>query len=303
MAAFSPRSGNTSAPKALQTFTIDLRKNELVSLSMGEAKRSGRQTLLARLLAVQPHCIYCGGTTPATTVDHMPPITMFALRQRPKGLEFPSCAECNEGGSAAEQVAGMMCRIYSGANEGQHSEEISRIIRTVGNNHPGLLREIYPTGIQRAEFLKERYRYPTNAAAPINASGPLLNAAMRRFAAKQALALHYHIARSVVPMSGGVALRWLTNIEAMNGEIPHDLLAHMGRPETLKQGRFTATEQFQFSHVMTEDKAMTAHFASFRESFAILAFVAIDAAALAEAPEELSFRPGFLKTPAPTNGA
>jgi len=33
----------------------------------------------------------------ADTIEHMPPIQMFRLRQRPKGMEYPACRGCNNG--------------------------------------------------------------------------------------------------------------------------------------------------------------------------------------------------------------
>ena len=51
--------------------------------SMGEGKRKRRAH--AAVLEGCPWCIYCADV-PATTVDHVPPIIMFAQRQRPKVL-------------------------------------------------------------------------------------------------------------------------------------------------------------------------------------------------------------------------
>jgi hypothetical protein len=56
---------------------------------MGESKRNRR--VHAAVLDGCPWCVYCGGDVPATTVDHVPSIIMFAQRQRPKGLAFGSC--------------------------------------------------------------------------------------------------------------------------------------------------------------------------------------------------------------------
>jgi hypothetical protein len=50
---------------------------------------------------------YCGGMNEATTIDHMPPITIFDHRQRPRGLESSACKPCNSGGRLAEQIVGL----------------------------------------------------------------------------------------------------------------------------------------------------------------------------------------------------
>jgi hypothetical protein len=62
---------------------------------MGEAKRNLRAH--AAILADAAGCIYCAGENVATTIEHMPPISLFEGRQRPKGLEFPACQPCNNG--------------------------------------------------------------------------------------------------------------------------------------------------------------------------------------------------------------
>jgi hypothetical protein len=71
---------------------------------MGEAKRKRRRH--AAVLAAHPWCIYCGGIHPADTIEHMPPIAMFDDRQRPRGLEFSTCRECNNGTRLSDTDAG-----------------------------------------------------------------------------------------------------------------------------------------------------------------------------------------------------
>jgi hypothetical protein len=72
----------------------------------------------------------------------MPPIQMFRLRQRPKGLEFPSCADCNHATSHSDLVASLMGRTYPNpAIEAAH-EELRKLLSSVANNVPGLLQEM-----------------------------------------------------------------------------------------------------------------------------------------------------------------
>src|SRR5258708_17160625 len=73
---------------------------------MGEASRNKR-----RILQAQPCCIYCGGVNKATTIDHMPPITIFDQRRRPDGLKFSACEPCNSGCRPAEQIIGLISRV------------------------------------------------------------------------------------------------------------------------------------------------------------------------------------------------
>ena len=101
---------------------------------------------------MQPWCIYCGGHTRATTIDHMPPVVIFDGRQRPRGLEFSACAGCNAGSRLAEQVIGLLSRMYPNAAGDFQRQEVKRLMREVENNHPGLLREMVLMPAQRASF-------------------------------------------------------------------------------------------------------------------------------------------------------
>jgi len=77
---------------------------------MGQAKQN--RATHAQLLTGNPGCIYCAGAAVATTIEHMPPISMFEGRQRPKGLEFPSCGKCNNGTGHSDLVAAMLARTW-----------------------------------------------------------------------------------------------------------------------------------------------------------------------------------------------
>jgi hypothetical protein len=162
----------------------------------------------------------------------------------------------------------------------------------VANNHPGLLVEMYPGARQRLAI--EKPGLGTFEGNGIHADGPLLTAAMNRFAGKLGLALHYHEAGRPVPSGGAVAVRWFSNVEAVQGGIPESLFELVGPPRTLRQGKFHVDDQFKFGSRASDDGALSAHFASFRFSFATVAFVAEDAADLRSAPLGNRFEPGFL---------
>ena len=115
---------------------------------MGEAKfRRGR--LKDRLLVPGALCTYWGGRAAAETIDHMPPITIFDGRQRPAGLEFPSCSACNSGSRAAEQVIGLISRVSAAKLPQLRLVEPTLIPR---------LRYGVPSRITRAKFVQHRRR-------------------------------------------------------------------------------------------------------------------------------------------------
>lgn len=98
----------------------------------------------ARLRA-QPWCIYCGGMNEATTIDHMPPITIFDHRRRPRGLEFSACQPCNSGCRVAEKIVGLVSRMYPEPTTDTGREELKGLYREFASHHPNLLKEMWPT--------------------------------------------------------------------------------------------------------------------------------------------------------------
>jgi hypothetical protein len=260
---------------------------------MGEGKRR-----LDQIRAAQPFCIYCGGCTPIETIDHMPPITIFAQRRRPKGLEFGACYACNAGARLAEQVVGLLSRVWPDNTGQADAKEFRKILEAIKNNHPGLLEELMPLERQITDLNLHRAggKIPEDVHA-MNVSGPLVNAAVHCFAAKLGLAMHFHQTGHIVPFAGGVGIRWYTNYDAFTGKLPGELFRLLGPPQTLRQGRFHVADQFEVASATAHTSALSAHFATFRSSMAIAAFVAEDVTKLVKAPETHVYCPGWLKQP------
>ena len=94
--------------------------------AMGEAKLKRRAH--AAVLVAHPWCIYCGEIHSADTIEHMPPIAMFDGRQRPKGLEFLTCRDCNNGTRLSDMAASVLGRAYPDA---QTPDELRRLLSGV----------------------------------------------------------------------------------------------------------------------------------------------------------------------------
>lgn len=263
---------------------------------MGEAKR--RRKLKDQVLAEYQHCIFCGGKTPASTVDHVPPRAIFDLRRRPRGLEFPACQPCNHGGRLDEMVAAMLSRIFPDPSAEAAKEEVQRLMQAVNNNSPGLLEEMMPSFRQKKLARRNQDKLPQGGGV-LNCQGPLLNSAIHRFGAKVAYALHFRLTGKPVPPDGAACVWWLTNYQALQGDMPHQLLNMMGKPRTLRQGRWEVGDQFRYSSIGTEEGTMSAHFATFRFSFAVCAFVA-EQAGKVRPPDDISHvtfhSPGWLSS-------
>jgi len=101
-----------------------------------------------------------------------------------------------------------------------------------------------------------------------------------------------------VPIGGAAAVWWFTNYQVVNDEMPKDLMSLFDEPRKLRQGKKEVSEQFGYDSKGTDSGSMTAHFASFRFSFAICAFVADDENLIRPpdgGPPVTFYRPGWLK--------
>lgn len=262
---------------------------------MGEKKRKLR--LRERVLEQSQYCIYCGGTELATTIDHVPPITIFDLRQRPLGLEFPACKACNAGGRLDELAVSLVSRAYPDSSSKAVSEEMRRRMREVRNNCPGLLEELSLTGEQE-QIAVSKATWLESGSGALNCKGPLLHTAIRRFGAKLGFALHFRLFNKPVPPEGAANVWWFTNHCWMSKKMPHRLADLLGPPETLRQGKKNVADQFLYASKGTADGAMSVHYATFRFSFGICSFVAEDASKV-RPPEGIEHvtlhRPGWLR--------
>jgi hypothetical protein len=225
----------------------------------------------------------------------MPPRTIFDLRYRPKGLEFLACTACNAGGKRAEQIAGFLSRLlYPSPRTREVDQELRKILKSMSNNHRDVLLEMFPSNEQLASF--NRLHPTLQQFKPLSVKGPLVNAAMRVFAAKMGLALHYRENRRVVHSTGAVIVRWFSNVQAFTNRIPPEILQMVGSPDTLRQGKFEVGDQFMYASQSLPGGDVSAHYATFRLSFAINAFVAEDTATIeAYTPGPNVLYPGFLK--------
>jgi hypothetical protein len=146
---------------------------------------------------------------------------------------------------------------------------LRKVLHAVANNVPGLLQEMMLSDAEQAAA-----KMPIGWA--LRANGPILTSYILTFGAKLGLALHFELHKRPVPVSGGVLPIWFSNVQAVRGEIPTNLLAMLPTPRTMMQGKQHVGDQFQYSWTMTDDRQHTLLYAVFRQSFAIAATTADD---------------------------
>jgi hypothetical protein len=259
---------------------------------MGEAKQKRRAH--AAILERYPFCIYCGDA--AETIEHMPPIQMFRLRDRPKGLEFPACRECNNGTGDSDLVASLMGRIYPDTKLEIARSEIKRLLAAVGNNVPGLLQEMQVGAGGQKLARRSIPNMPANTAV-LRADGPILQHHMLTFGAKLGFALHFETLGTRVPDEGGVQPFYFKKFSAPRGEQPREVIDILPDRRTLMQGTKHVSDQFTYSSVSTEEKRHNVFYAVFNDSFSIMAVSALDRTEFldAHAGDHPLFAPGVFR--------
>lgn len=238
------------------------------------------RTFTQRLLAAQPNCIYCGGHTPATTVEHMPSRIIFDRKQRPKGLEFSACKACNDSTRKAESVIAMLSRVYPSDGDGFNTSEMRKITDKAFQHNPGLAAEMHMDQVQGLQRLGDKAMQLPSWHF-VNLGGPIVSNALALFGKKLALSLHYEATKRIVPIGGAVLLIHYSNVDAFTGDLPPDLLQMFGPGKTLQMGRQEVSSQFRFATAYDgESLSLSTHFVVFRESFATMSVVAHNAADL-----------------------
>ena len=102
-------------------------------------------------------------------------------------------------------------------------EEFKKLLRSISNNIPGLLEEMH---IGRAGQKLARKSISTEIDGDfLRVDGPLVSAHMQTFAEKVGFALFYEMTKTIVPPGGGVAARWFSNVEALQGKYPREPLS------------------------------------------------------------------------------
>lgn len=168
-------------------------------------------------------------------------------------------------------------------------------MQAIANNIPGLLQEMMLPDAEQAAA-----KTPTGRA--LRANGPILTSHILTFGAKLGLALHFELHKRPVPISGGVLPIWFSNVQAIRGEIPTNLLAMLPAPRTMTQGRKNVRDQFQYSWA-TDESDHTLLYAVFRQSFAIAATTADDRTKFLDKYRDhlRVFAPGEVRDPDYTN--
>lgn len=220
---------------------------------MGEAKRKGLSH--RKMLESSERCIYCFNA--ATTIEHMPPISIFDGRRRPSGLVFPSCASCNNGTKGADTTAHLFSRFNSegsGLNFwGTPASE--KLLHTLQRDAPGVREEVSPPGRQKVVWMPNRAGI-LEKKIQLNPTGPIFRGYLNVFSAKIAMALYAEYIGEPLPLGGMVQTAWYLNggLTSRQAEVMLSILPAAG---DLTQGKFSVRDQFAYRY-NTDQKTIIA---------------------------------------------
>ncbi|MCA1457697.1 hypothetical protein I6F35_31675 [Bradyrhizobium sp. BRP22] len=186
---------------------------------MGDKKRRKQA-----FLAPHPVCCFCGGSTPASTEDHVPARGIFDARQWPEGYSFPACEPCNGLTRHDEKIVAMLARLLNFDDNTTELQnfETRRPMDAVRQAFPGAFRAMRLRPNEVGSFLKRTGRsrdgYETLGDIPVISIGqPDFMQALRSFATKLFCALHYKHTGRIVPASDVIITK--SNVQVFDGKI------------------------------------------------------------------------------------
>ena len=251
----------------------------------------------AEIMASEARCIYCAA--PHTTVEHMPPISIFRGRKRQDGLVFAGCSACNNGTGAADLVAGFIARLSPRYDQASWKiEEAKARAGMLAAQAPGFLGEFFDPRQRTTEW----FPTPGGIRRPMTVtrlSGPLTltRAYLDVFATKLGMALYRHHCGHPLPLGGFVMCSAYLNA-GLAPDTAKALLSIMPDQSGLRQRRHNhADDQFIY-RFNTDGRSVVAALAEFHDGLYVSASAFADIEPYGQVPlppNHRRVRPGELQ--------
>lgn len=237
---------------------------------MGEARQKSRRR--DEILRGETRCIYCEAVP--STVEHMPPKSIFPKSYRLSGLEFASCLECNRSTSAADATASFFARIAPTniINE-LELEEARKLLRTLTGLAPEFVRELFDERRASDVWAKGRDNI-FGRKRRMELDGPVTYALLRAFSAKLGMALYREHVGEPLPVGGKVFTQHYLNagLQRREAEDTLEILPMLGQ---LRQGRQMSGHLFNYRY-NTDDKSIVAALVAFNDNLFFRIFATHD---------------------------
>lgn len=237
---------------------------------MGEAKQKsrGRQ----QILRDEGRCVYCSAAP--TTVEHMPPTSMFPKRHRLSGMEYAACFSCNHDTRAADAAASFFARISpTNVIDELELSEARQLIGTLADIAPSFVREVFDDN--KTTDVWVRGRDPLlGPKKRILADGPITIALLQVFSAKLAMALYREHVGKPISEHGIVFAQHYLNAGLTRQEVQATLSILPGFGQ-LRQGSKKSGKYFNY-RFNTDDRSIVAAFVAFNDNFFVRLFATED---------------------------
>jgi hypothetical protein len=216
-------------------------------------------------------CIFCGGESKSTTVEHMPPRVMFRGKQRPKGHEFPSCERCNSGFSQLDQIAAMFAfstsaSFYGGGN----NSEFIKAAMGVANNIPELYGLIDLDSATSDGLPTEAAEHGVEA---ITVSRNLFRKYLNPWAAKLVCAIWYEQTKKVIDDTKRIYVHSIPSKFDLNTDLHKLIQNHFSGLHVAAQGKKDFGDQFFYRFAIGEGQRFGMFFAVFHDAIGVMGAV------------------------------
>ncbi|MBS0235341.1 MAG: hypothetical protein JSR99_17875 [Proteobacteria bacterium] len=218
-----------------------------------------------RFLRENPLCCFCGGLVKSEEPDHQPAKIVFVKKERPEGLELPSCRRCNRLTSIDDCILSFVAQMAGSLRQQVTGVDISfkKAFQTLQTNRGELLERMQKTGkwtlhqgkIQRA----------------LDYNQPEINEGLCRIAAKLALGTYYIETGKIARPGTHIETAWGHNQRGNAVELVNNLLGQLPKFYELNQGKkWNTSDSFFLRHLVKTDEVYIA--AIFHQSVALIAY-------------------------------
>ena len=251
-----------------------------------------RRLVKQAFLTANPMCCFCGGATPAVEEDHIPARSLFRQRQWPEGYVFPACAACNDASSLDELTIGWIVRVQFRDSDSTDETELAAALGKVWRRRPewfDQMREL--SRVETRKHLRERQltsaQFPGGEVYVVKLPTVFLDA-LDRYAVKLGKALYYLHTGKILPSSGHIHSKALTNAEFMSPNFPLEKFEVFRTSPPMSRGNRDLSNQFAYRYGVPEEGGGAGFVVQFRESVAMLILVFEDHAKFLKRREALT---------------
>lgn len=222
----------------------------------------------------------------------MPNKGMFP-KDRPGGVEFPSCDACNQGSKWFEDIVSFLGSIRWDDQSDDALDHFSGKFVHLIKTHPEVIEELRPDNTAS----RKARRYASDASA-INLEGEIVSAALSLYGAKLGLALHWQVTGQILPSNAQIGVYCMSNERRFEGIVPQHLFKLLPNRQELRKGQYKSTQPFFFASGKASETDATAHWVTFGDAMTYYLFAGetLDMTAI---PANQRLKPGCLQTPKP----